>query len=325
MVLRRLVLVMVLAVVLATSAGAAFAKPGGNSYGKGGPKFDVALIGDIPYTAVQEQQTANLFDELDEEKLAFIAHDGDIKSGSSACADDVYQKELKRFEDSENPLVYTPGDNEWTDCHRLPNPSPEEADPLNRLDLVRRTFFTTDASLGQKTIPLTRQSDDYPENARWERGGVTFATLHLVGSNNNRPTAANPAIGDEDEYQARNAANLEWLAETFDAAREDDAPAVMLVMQANIFEEDTNTPSGFAEFKEALRRETAEFGEPVVLVHGDTHTFRIDKPLAGAANFTRVETFGSPNVHWVRASVDARDPEVFTFRPEIVEENAPPQ
>jgi len=37
-------------------------------------------------------------DATAEEKLAFIAHDGDIKSGSSACTDDVYQKELKRFE-----------------------------------------------------------------------------------------------------------------------------------------------------------------------------------------------------------------------------------
>jgi hypothetical protein len=37
-----------------------------------------------------------------------------------------------------------------------------------------------------------------------------------------------------------------------------------------------------------------------------------------------VETFGSPDVHWVRATVDTRDPEIFSFEPEIVEENAAP-
>lgn len=169
-------------------------------------------------------------------------------------------------------------------------------------------------------------NDEYVEllNARWKRGGVTFATLHVVGSNNNRPTAEEPSIGDESEYQARNAANLEWLEQTFDAASKYDRPAVMIVIQANIFEEDDAEPSGFTEFKAALEEETTAFGKPVVLVHGDSHTFRIDKPAISEQrllNFTRVETFGSPDVHWVRASVDTRDPEVFTFQPEIIEEN----
>lgn len=322
----RLLFALAVVVLTATVSAAAIAKPSGT--GKGGP-FDVALIGDIPYTAVQEEQTARLFGELDSEKLAFIAHDGDIKSGSSACTDDVYQRELRRFEASKNPLVYTPGDNEWTDCHRPPNPTPEEADPLNRLDYLRGVFFPNDDSLGRKEIPLQRQSDDYPENARWQRGGVTFATLHTVGSNNNRPTTLSngSVIGNEEEYQARNAANLEWLAETFDAAEENDSPAVMLVIQANPFEEDTAEPSGFSDFKRALEEETIAFGKPVVLVHGDSHTFRIDKPVISEKrllNFTRVETFGSPDVHWIRATVDPRDEEVFSFEPEIVEENVAP-
>lgn len=322
---RHLIVALILAMLVALSATVAVAQP---EKSPGAPKYEIALIGDLPYNALQEEQTANLFDELDGEKLAFIAHDGDIKSGSSACTDDVYQRELRRFESSRNPLVYTPGDNEWTDCHRPPNPSPEEADPLNRLDLVRGTFFSdSDESLGEKTIPLVRQSEEYPENARWTYGDVTYATLHVVGSNNNRPTAANPAIGNEAEYEARNAANLEWLSETFDGARESESAAVMLVIQANPFEEDTSEPSGFTDFKAALEEETLAFDGPVVLVHGDSHTFRIDKPVISERrplNFTRVETFGSPDVHWVRASVDTRDPEVFSFQPEIVEENVTP-
>ena len=319
----RLSFVLVVAVLTASVSAAAFAKPPAAG-GKGA--YEIGLIGDIPYNATQEEQTARLFGELDREKLEFIAHDGDIKSSSSACTDAVYGKELRRFEASKNPLVYTPGDNEWTDCHRPPNPTPEEADPLNRLAYLREVFFPDDDSLGRKEIPLERQSGEYPENARWERGGVTFATLHVVGSNNNRPTTLpdGSVVGNEQEYQARNAANLEWLAETFDAARENGSPAVMLVIQANPFEEDTAEPSGFADFKRSLEREVVAFGRPVVLVHGDSHTFRIDKPVISERrpqNFTRVETFGSPDVHWVRATVDPRDEEVFSFEPELVEGN----
>ena len=156
--------------------------------------------------------------------------------------------------------------------------------------------------------------------------------MHVVGSNNNRPTTEVPAIGNEREWRARNAANIAWLEGTFGSAERRDSAAVMVVIQANIFEEDTDQPSGFAGFQKALRRETIAFEKPVVLVHGDSHYFRIDKPLYAeegdeetrVLNFTRVETFGDADVHWVRATVDTRDDEVFSFEPEIVEENVAP-
>ncbi len=321
---NRLLIIVVVGGLTASVSAVALAKPSSSV-----KPFEIALIGDIPYNATQEEQTARLFAELDREKLAFIAHDGDIKSGSSACTDDVYQREFRRFEASKNPLVYTPGDNEWTDCHRPPNPTPEEADPLNRQEYLRGVFFPDSDSLGQKEITLQRQDEDYPENARWQRDGVTFATLHVVGSNNNRPTPLpdGTVVGNEEEYQNRNAANLEWLAETFDEAEDSGSPAVMLVIQANPFEEDTAEPSGFADFKRALEEETIAFGRPVVLVHGDSHTFRIDKPMVSERhplNFSRVETFGSPDVYWVRATVDPREEEVFSFEPQLVEENVAP-
>ena len=326
---RRALLVLVVAAMLAFGATAVAAQ--GKASGKPGT-FDVGLIGDFPYAPDQEQEADNLLEELNGEDLAFVAHDGDIKSGSSACTNGVYRREFRRFESSKNPFVYTPGDNEWTDCHRLPNPTPEEADPLNRLALVRSTFFSDSDSLGREEIPLVRQGEKFPENARWNRHGVTFATIHVVGSNNNRPTTDAPAIGDEGEWRARNAANIRWLEGAFGAAGRRGSEGVMLVIQANIFEEDTGEPSGFTEFKEALRDETIEFGKPVVLVHGDSHYFRIDKPLYAeegdeetrVLNFTRVETFGDADVHWVRATIDTHEDEVFSFDPELVEDNLAP-
>src|SRR5919107_4142348 len=181
---NRILVVLMMALLIAVTSTAALARPQESSV----KRFEIGMIGDFLYAQEQQVAAQNLLAELNGEKLAFVAHDGDIKSGSSACTDEVYEREYTRFESSENPFVYTPGDNEWTDCHRLPNPTPEEADPLDRLALVRSTFFSDGYSLGRKEIPLQRQSAEYPENARWSRGGVTFATLHIVGSNNNRVT-----------------------------------------------------------------------------------------------------------------------------------------
>jgi hypothetical protein len=49
------------------------------------------------------------------------------------------------------------------------------------------------------------------------------------------------------------------------------------------------------------------------LVHGDSHYFKVDKPInrpdgGVLANFTRVETFGARNTHWVSATIDPTDP-----------------
>ena len=92
-------------------------------------------------------------------------------------------------------------------------------------------------------------------------------------------------------------------------------------------------PDGYQSFLTALRDETVAFGKPVVAVHGDSHYFRIDKPLLDAGgrrvqNFTRVETFGdhqendNNDVQWVRIDVDTRTREVFSFQPQIVAANA---
>ena len=252
---------------------------------------------------------------MDSEKLAFVVHVGDIKSGSSPCTDELFLREKERFEDSANPLVYVPGDNEWTDCERT------GYDPIERLERLREIFFVGEESLGEETIPLTRQSADYPENVRWSYGGATFLGLNVPGPNNNRDEASG-------EYERRNEANLEWMREGFESAEAEESSALMIVLQANPgFELPPEERTGYNDLLAALEEETVAFGKPVVLVHGDTHTLRIDRPMTSSTsgerveNFTRVETFGSPMVGWVRAGVDTSDPEVFTFQPEMVEEN----
>ena len=178
-------------------------------------------------------------------------------------------------------------------------------------------------------MTLQRQSDDpafasYPENVQWVESGVIFAGLHIVGSNNN--LGRTPAA--DQEYAARNAANLAWLHEVFERARQDELRAVMLIIQANpLFEVPAVQRTGFNDFLRDLEAEVIAFRRPVVLVHGDSHYFRIDKPLLGSTsrrrleNFTRVETFGENDNHWLHVTVDPNSPNVFAFDQRIVTAN----
>jgi hypothetical protein len=279
-----------------------------------------------------------LWVELNGEPLAFVVHVGDLALPRFACTDDVLQRRLGQFQSSTHPLIYTPGDNDWTDCQE---PAVKGGNPLSRLNKVRELFFVDEMSLGQHQLPLIRQShvgnrsfNNFKENVRWDFGGVTFTTLHVVGSNNGLGQSPE---GDA-EYQARNRANLGWLKEAFQHAKEESSQAIVIFQQANIFPDFSPAPttdegaSGTSEIRESLEAEVKAFGKPVLLVHGDTHYFRIDNPLSPRAkrgelgtpaleNFTRVETFGTPYNHWVQVNVDSKDPSVFSFRSRIVGAN----
>jgi hypothetical protein len=298
--------------------------------------FTFGLFGDLAYSAAEEPLLANVLADLDRTPLAFVAHVGDLGSPrGGSCTQDLWARRHAQFEASSNPLIYTPGDNEWTDCHE--QQGYPGGDPLERLPKLRSFFFAGDSSFGRRTIALTHQSEmpqfaKYRENVRFDVGGITFLTLHVVGSNNGRGRTSE---GDA-EFAERNEADLAWLRAGFEHAGRNNSRAVMIMQQANIFPafppfpgNPKEEPSGFTELRDAIGRETQAFVKPVVLAHGDSHYFRIDKPFmhrrAGAdpiiENFTRVEPFGSPFHHWVAVTVDADDPNVFTFRPRMVSAN----
>ena len=135
---------------------------------------------------------------------------------------------------------------------------------------------------------------EFVENARWRYGGVVFATF-------NEP-------GPDGRGGSQRSANLAWLNATFDEAEATGAPGVMIIWQDNPFE-----PSG-GRLTRVLGERAIAFGKPVVLVHGDTHQFRIDHPWSDVPSFTRVETFGdTSSPRWVQATVDPSDPDVFRF------------
>jgi hypothetical protein len=171
---------------------------------------------------------------MNKQDFAFTAHDGDLKSGSSKCTDAVYTQGAKYFQSLRAPAIFTPGDNDWTDCDRTAGYS-----SLTQHDKERKLFFSTPFTLGQhrfrqevQSTPLCLGvSGNVPcvENRRWTLGGVTYATLNIQGSCNNLcDVAPDPA-----EYRARNLANIAWMQETFAEARARHSSAVMLISQAD--------------------------------------------------------------------------------------------
>lgn len=300
--------------LLALLAGLASAQP-----------VSFGLFGDTPYSHWERERLPDLMAEMDREDLAFVVHDGDFKNGSSACSDEVMRDILGVFQASRHPLVYVPGDNEWTDCHRQNNGG---YGPLERLGKLRELFFAGDTALGQRPMLLERQSRDpafasYRENVRWEAGGALFVGLNLPGSENNFHGQARSG-GPVPEFVERSAANRAWLAQAFALARANQLAGLMIVIQANPEFEDAiagKIHPGYQDFLTQLGEETQAFAGQVVLVHGDSHRQQINQPMLDAAsrqvvrNFTRVETFGSPFMGWIKATVDAADPRVFRFSP----------
>jgi len=291
--------------------------------------FEFIVMGCMPYYLpgddLRFQHVISVVNKLGP---AFTVHCGDTKGGKDPCDDPVYDRVLGYFNSFNDPLVYVPGDNEWTDCFTK---SAGEYDPVERLNKVRGMFFTAEKSLGKRTLPLVSQRHQpefagYPEHNRWAMGGILFTTLHVVGSNNNHFTNNVAAVK---EFRARDKASIAWMREAFATAKQENHRALVLFLQANPLDELSRTKprgSGFEQLVPALKEELMKFDKPVYLFHSDSHYFRIDKPLLSPTgrlieNFTRVETFGGRNLHLIRVSVDPQAAEPFTVRPWMIEAN----
>ena len=325
--------------------------------------FDFALIGDMPYTVVQEKEYQRVLSALNANDLAFVVHVGDFQMdprgynpnpalSSMPCVDENHQAIFDSFQTVRHPLIFTPGDNDWSDCWLL---QARKVDPLERLASIRAMFFPEGKSLGQKPMAVRQQSADpafskFRENLSWTAGGVLFVTLHTVGHNDN--FGRTPEM--DAEHLERKSANLAWIKQAFAEARATNSLGLVFLTQANprfetswraavqrnyFYQAAPPTPPtsppppqssptlAFDDYLRALSLELETYGKPVAYLHGDTHTFRIDKPLFSRKtnrvfqNFTRVETFGWQDSHWVRATVDPADPQLFRFKAEVVQGN----
>lgn len=273
-----------------------------------------AVIGDTPYSERERAELPKMLDAIAGAQVDFIAHIGDIKSGSTRCDDALFEDRRQLFDAVPVPFIFVPGDNEWTDCDRV---TAGAYQPLERLGKLRTLFWAGDESLGQRRLKLERQPGGYPEHSRFRVGPVLFVTLNLPGGNNNWGMTAQPSP----EFLARDPVVIDWLKDSFALARREKLRGIALLFQANPgfkhFSQGFGH-HGYRHFLDVLRQETEAFPGTVIAVHGDTHLSRIDRPLRDRQgrrleNLVRVETFGYPIMGWTRGVIDTDATELIHF------------
>jgi len=299
-----------------------------------GESIRFVALGDMPYSLPKDfVRYERLIKAINADKPAFSIFVGDTKSGETPCTDEYMEKTTGYFNSFDAPLIYSIGDNEWTDCHRTLAGS---YDPIERLDRIRKTQFVDQHSFGKRRMALTRQSDVMPqfakfvENSLWVKGKFVFVSLHIPGSNNNYERT--PA--STQEYLERNTANLAWIEYAFQLAQKKSAAGIVFAFQADMFYSPpgvvNNQNSGFVDTLNQFRSMAEKTTLPILLIHGDSHRLRIDQPLLDSnrrvlENVYRLEVMGADEVQAVEVTVDDSKSSPFSFRPLLVPENLNPQ
>ncbi len=330
--LRAGLAVCVLGVALRAAEGVAPAGP---------ERFSFVAMGCMPYGEENFTAYERLLAEINRQRPAFTVHCGDTKSGGVPPTDAFLKRVRGWFDGLEGAVIYTPGDNEWTDVYRESN---GRQDPAVWLAKVRAEYFSEERSMGRAPVALVTQRrergfEKFAENARWTRGGVVFATVHVVGSNNNFVTGTEPDRGAEElaraaaEFRERDAANAAWVRATFAEARATQAAGVAFFFQAQMFAQSAGIAgrvAGYKNFLDVMEAEAVAWQKPVLLVHADEHRYRLEigMPFEQGgevrANVTRLGTFGAGDIHAVMVTVDAGSPQVFLCGPMLVPGNALP-
>jgi hypothetical protein len=321
--------------VIGVPAGTAAASSSDNrGQGNDGP-YTFAVIGDIPYGPTQIANFPNVVKQINADpNVQFVDHVGDIKNGSSVCSDEYFAQVKAQFDKFSDPLVYTVGDNEWTDCHRANNGA---YNPLERLAKIRSVFFPKPGyTLGENPVKVTSQAaQGIPEDVRYTRANVAFAALHIVGSNNSMaPWTGKTAPTPEQtaEVLGRTAAVIQSIRETFAQARDQHNKSVVLLTQADMFDPTVTDPTyadyyAFQPIVQAIAQESASFDGPVYLFNGDSHVYNSDQPLAAGSkwlsfygvskpvsNLSRVTIDGSTDVNnYLRVTIDPGSSNVLSW------------
>lgn len=342
-----------LAAGVTATAGEKVLTPQGSNSGK----VSLAVFGDWPYNANLLNNANLLIDQVNADPdVKLVMHVGDIHSGSMPCTSAEILPPLQKsnpgwnqqifslFQKFKSPVVYTPGDNEWTDCYKTK--AGAAGDPLKEMESIRTLFFTRPGhTLGLIDREVYSQANyawtsfpadaKYVENVIWTDAKTVFATINLPGSNNDGLAWGDfeNATARKAEIAARTAADIRWLQTAFNVADRVHSLGVVIGIQADMWDVFASQPGGdgldrYTGFVRELARLSLRFNKPVLLINGDSHIYGTDKPLAdptsstgmihktaAVPNLTRITVQGATTKpsEWVKLTVDPAKPGLFSW------------
>jgi hypothetical protein len=259
-------------------------------------KATIAVIGDMPYgknpkdTAEFNANPAFITAINSDKDVSLVLHAGDIHSGSEYCTLDYDAAIYNQWTAYKSPLVYTPGDNEWADCHKKKEGggSYDKAtgtihhvqddsgrvinyaggDPLANLELVRSIFFSPAGKTlgGAMTVHTQAQEFDaahptdsnFVENVWFEKAGVMFVTLNIPGGSNNGTDHwfGTPTMSPVQQKLVTDVtgASMRWLDTAFVKAKANGNVAVVILEQADMWDLDGDkmTDQHLTEYKQYI-------------------------------------------------------------------------
>lgn len=290
-------------------------------------RFAFAVVANALAQPDNEADAQRLIDAIGRnDNVSFIVYDGNLKGPHEPCSDALYERRHALLEASRPALVFVPGQQDWVTCGSA---GTGNYDPVERLDLLRQTLFSTAHSMGQNPLALTRESEvsrfrPYRENVRWQLGNTVFVALNVPDGNNHYLIAG----GRNGEFEDRVVANGFWLEHAAEYAKRRNARALVIFMQADPVQERAERPErfdwlrfgrrqprdGYAETRRYLVKLAETFRGPVILVHAAegrlAHGFLIDQPLRNdkgirIANVTRVAfSLRDPLTQWLQIDAD---------------------
>ncbi len=235
-----------------------------------------SVIGDAPYGAAEVPLfLQQLEDHRRYSNAEFMVHVGDIMAGSEPCVEARYRETAEWLQAMDVPVFILPGDNEWVDCS-----DPDQAWSYWTQHLLR---------LEQRFcgVPPLETQPVRSENFAFVKNGVLFIGVNVVAGSED-----GPMIDSADWVQAQL------------AAKRGKVRAAVVFSQAG--------PSSSRDlFYDRFVADVTAFGAPVLLVHGDGHSWRYDIAFL-APNLTRVQidrTISAPT-HFI---VTPSAPQPFTI------------
>ncbi len=304
----------------------------------------IAVYGDAPYGSdptdtTQFDATPAFIHSINADPdVGLVFHVGDIHSGHQYCTEAYDRGVYAMWRQFDDPMVYTPGDNEWLDCHKTNEGGGayDDAtglidyvldadgnqvdyaggDPLANLDLIRSIFFARPGRTigGRKYVfsqsflfdPRHPSDRDYVENVMWTQAGVVFVVANVPGGSNNDQDvwygAPAESAAQTAERNQRNGATVRWLRTAFSWARFTDARAVVIMQQADMWdpEKGVDHQAGFDPLVDEVAAQTVAFGGPVLMLNGDSHVYLSDNPLSAADPLDYMHPgYDVPNFHRV--------------------------